>query len=293
MIDEDEELYWSRMQSNVSNIDDDINEDLHDQTTVTSVIYNDDEYYNTMIDASENNSIVLPENHVIWQSIIRSNASMKNTGNNLSKYFHLISNCNEAALNVIKQWLFTYLPFTSVMYGLLCYMMKDINDVSNINLFVDHPSQPTMMMAISRIDNQMNISIFSSNDIIESTYISLVELILKLHDEYRLNTLMPLHFIGVDWRIIDKLTWHLNSAGYLLLSTNVCDLNICERTPLHSSCLSIEYSLPWQYEYVKLTYVISACIYCLYMHVSIDSILTLLFVAREAVLLFYSHYLKP
>lgn len=198
-IDEDE--WYNKMEQASFLMDDDVYKDKELNLNENNIlnIHNtlEEDYFNNLVQYNVNNdsSIIMSEQHPIWNNILTSIATSSTTTyntNGISLPMISISNTDYSSLVLIKNWLFNYLPRTSKLYVQVSNMLLDTKNDLNQYLYIDdllHISL-TIIFKIKREDNIIEVCFFTpyiaANEHILLTIDSMIQLFTINYHHYHI-----------------------------------------------------------------------------------------------------------
>ena len=233
---------------------------------------NDEDYYNHTNDVNCSLSMQLKEDSdILWQSLLRSahhsTDDSKKYTNNYKIISHIGYKTNASAVLLIQQWLFSYLPYSSAIYGISKCLSSPCYD-----LFVDNYLHPSLAITTHHSINTSNASIIITVSIYSTP------LILRKRDEllsimrcilqYILRKDGPLTShtlpIIIEYEAIDENL--IECIDYAMVNLNIGSISECNSPVLKGVFVydggyggpssSVTYALPDGYSFVTLRYVL-------------------------------------
>jgi hypothetical protein len=154
-VDDDDNTYYDRLQSYVDGQDDNENVDgevFNDGHSVAPIYTNEEAYFSAMLAANSiESNLVLPEDSMIWQFVMRDIAS--STLNKGDLGFMMVGADDLAVVSITRQWLFNHLPISANLYCLIGFYLMDLlpsqwqsmeSNESGFRLWVNDVTAPTI-----------------------------------------------------------------------------------------------------------------------------------------------------
>lgn len=237
----DDDEYYTRMEEHGRSYGAMETEQLDEtrEYTVVNDHVDDNTYYERLNDLGAK-SIFLSEEKLIWQSLLRQQVER-----NASGYFTLIGKRDESSLQLIHQWLFSYLPKSSALFGkITTYMSSELDDMT---IYCDDPVHSRIAFCYRFVDGTMEIYLHLDDYVTDITLFHFGELIRNINPDK-----LGIEMAGVDQNALEFVKNALRRVGFVSSWIVVCDLLVCEKSLEYFEKICIEHNLPDEYEYVEL-----------------------------------------
>ena len=248
--EEGEDDYYERLQACAPGDSTGLEESLCPVAELTQEVGEDDESYYSR--HGNGASLVVEEGGIVWQSLLRDQAQscLDKSAGDSSMPAEITPLEDSSALELSKQFLFSFLPRSNYVFVKLLNHIANIKDASNLKahyqFYVDDILHPSFVLSVEALERESKCraSLFAPHTLSDPTITAIAQWLVK----HKFASIM---FEATELSLLESLSASLLSADFLnVFDTKCVMVALLEpSSPIEASAAS----LPPEYSFKTLT----------------------------------------